>query len=751
MDMEEYLYSQVLLKEPYCVNAYEKEKSYLLSLEPKRLLAGFLETAGLPTAASRYPGWEETEIQGHTLGHYLAAVSQVYASEKTELFGARIQMICDTLKKCQRADGYLFAWKEEIFDRVEQNQPAWVPWYTLHKILSGLLLAYQLAGSQTAYEIADRLGDWVSRRTAAWTAEVRTQVLSVEYGGMNDALYDLYRLTGKKHHLEAAMQFDEEQLFQKIYENQDVLNGLHANTTIPQILESMNRYLITGEPYYFTVAENFWSMVTEHHTYITGGNSEWEHFGEPDILDGERTACNCETCNTYNMLKLTKRLYMATTEKRYMDFYEKTWLNAIVGSQNPQTGMTMYFQPMETGFFKVYQEPYSSFWCCTGTGMENFTKLQDSIYFKEDGTLYITRYLSSKLRSETGDLLIQMDAAFPECSRVKLQIGTSAPFDRICLRIPEWSQQGARAEADGKKLEVMIKNGYLYLDSEPGKTVHIHFFPKIRAHVLPDNPRVAAFTYGPAVLCAKLGTALMDTTVTGVQVKIPTKSVFIRDYLILEDETPEEWLADAEQNMVRNPDELSFSPKGIKGEKMVFVPYYRQHGERYGIYWYLYKSGSKELERRREDLKQNHRLMRESMDLIPIGNDQYELAHRIKGENTLASRLNGVNYRQIQGIGYFQYEMKIQPGECFLEVVYSSEDAGSTFDILVDGTLLCHERLAGKSDEFYKKSYRLTKELSGTKETVTVTFRTETEDDYCRIFKVLYVCKKTEEVEEEAK
>lgn len=197
MDMEEYLYSQVLLKEPYCVNAYEKEKSYLLSLEPKRLLAGFLETAGLPTAASRYPGWEETEIQGHTLGHYLAAVSQVYASEKTELFGARIQMICDTLKKCQRADGYLFAWKEEIFDRVEQNQPAWVPWYTLHKILSGLLLAYQLAGSQTAYEIADRLGDWVSRRTAAWTAEVRTQVLSVEYGGMNDALYDLYRLTGK--------------------------------------------------------------------------------------------------------------------------------------------------------------------------------------------------------------------------------------------------------------------------------------------------------------------------------------------------------------------------------------------------------------------------------------------------------------------------------------------------------------------------------------------------------------------------
>lgn len=744
-------YGRIQILEPYLMNAFEKEKSYLLSLDIDRLLAGFEETAGYKAEAARYPGWESTEIQGHTMGHYLAGLAQAYVYAKDEECIRRIEKICKRLKKCQRDDGYLFAWEEEIFDRLENREPAWVPWYTFHKILAGLITTYELTGNQDAYELAKGMGEWTCQRVMRWTEEVRREVLSVEYGGMNDALYELYKLTKDEKYLKVAQRFDEEELFEKLHDGQDILNNLHANTTIPKILGAMNRYLITGDSYYYVVAVNFWHIVVEHHTYITGGNSEWEHFGEPDILDGERTACNCETCNIYNMLKLTKLLYMTTGDASYMDFYERAWTNAILGSQNPETGMTMYFQPMETGMFKVFQDPFANFWCCTGTGMENFTKLQDAVYFRRDDALYITRYISSRLEIPDWDMNLEMKVHFPETDIVRLQITAKDCQEKLLyFRIPKWNGKKLRLVIDGEEKEPDIVDGYLECRIAGCHKMELNFFPKVEAHTLPDNRQTAAFTYGPVVLCARLGKESLDTTVTGVQVKIPTKKVPIKDYLILEENTPSDWLEHIEENLVRTDEELAFVLKGTKeDDSLRFVPYYSQYKERYGIYWTLYEKDSEELQKRGKALNRRKRIEDMAVDLIPIGNDQYELAHRIQGEHTEASREYGYNYRRINGKGSFRYEMTVDPQGSILAVTYGKYDAGDEFDILINDAVLVHEKLTERNCELYTKYYELTNTVLNGRTKVIVTFRTLSEDSRCRIFQKLYTCGIQQKNEEE--
>ena len=439
--VRDFPYGTVKIKDQYKSHAFDLELSYLYSLDPDKLMAGFLETSGLVPEKERYHGWEETEIQGHTLGHYMTAVAQAYGYTGNQELLERLTYIITALEKCQREDGFLFASQEEIFDRVENKRPAWVPWYTMHKILSGLISVYRYTGDETAKKVASDLGGWIYRRCISWTEETKKQVLAVEYGGMNDCLYDLYAITEDDRFIKAAHQFDEMTLFQKLYEGEDILNGLHANTTIPKVLGALKRYLLLGEFFYLEVAKNFWNMVTEHHSYITGGNSEWEHFGKPDILDSERTACNCETCNTYNMLKLSKELFELTKERKYADFYESTYLNAILSSQNPETGMTTYFQPMASGYFKVYSTPYDSFWCCTGSGMENFTKLHEGAVYRDENTMYIIRYEDSEIIWKEKGLKLEVVCEQKEnLYRVKILVAeqeADAEGNKICLLIPK--------------------------------------------------------------------------------------------------------------------------------------------------------------------------------------------------------------------------------------------------------------------------------------------------------------------------
>lgn len=588
----------VTLLDEYEKNAFNLESQYLLSLDADRLLKGFCERAGIELDAQKYGGWETSAIQGHTLGHYLTAVSQAYAYSADERFKTITDYMVSVLAECQDESGYLAAIDESHYERIEEGNTSgtWVPWYSLHKILAGILSVYVFTGNTKAFEVAGKLGDWVYSRTCKWTPQMQATVLGVEYGGMNDVLYELYKYTKNEKHLSAAHSFDEMTLFEPIYKGEDILDGKHANTTIPKIIGALNRYRVTGEEYFLQVAANFWKIVTENHTYITGGNSEWEHFGQAKILDAERTNCNCETCNTYNMLKLSRELFKITGETKYADYYENTFINAILSSQNPETGMTTYFQPMATGFFKVYSSPYEHFWCCTGSGMESFSKLADSIYFHNGDYLYVGRYTSSKFKWQEKGITVTQKAQLPV---VKLTVNGSASA-KIVLRIPEWTCEPT-VKINGESVEVKAENNFIILDRiwQRGDTVEYNMPMRITVHRLPDNENAVAFKYGPWVLSADMGNNEMKTSTTGVNVTIPLSDSSLSDILITENETVSEWLDNIGNNLVKNNGSLTFTLKGTN-QQLIFSPHYKQHKSRYGIYFHLADRNTKPLENKED-------------------------------------------------------------------------------------------------------------------------------------------------------
>lgn len=747
-------YQKVQIKDSVLGNAFRLELKYLNEMDVDKLLVGFIETAGLTAKAERYPGWERTEIQGHTLGHFLTALSQAYGETGEQVFLWKIEYILSELKKSQAADGYLFASPSELFDRVENKKPVWVPWYTMHKIMEGLISAYRFTGNTTAYEIMTALGVWIYKRCSSWSDETRNTVLEVEYGGMNDCLYDLYMETGDKRFAQAAHQFDEMTLFQSLYEENDVLNGLHANTTIPKIIGALKRYIALGngesgdkELFYLKTAENFFKIVTEHHTYITGGNSEWEHFGEPDILDDERTACNCETCNTYNMLKLSKLLFQITGKKKYADYYERAFINAILSSQNPKTGMTTYFQPMASGFFKVYGTPFDRFWCCTGTGMENFTKLTEGIYFTRAEGIYINRYVSSQVTAEDYGLKLEVAEDLAKSNTVVIKIKESKEeggLQQIALRIPDWCEGEPELKSLPSSTVFREEKGYLFIQGKwkSGDEIEIVFPMKLKIHSLPDNKNVVAFTYGPFVLSAGLGKQMMDTTITGVDVLVPMKELLIKDYIVLEKLTISEWMSNIEKYLVKTPGKLEFTLINTEPDReLVFSPHYARYQDRYGIYFKLYQKESLALNKYRERERQKLALAKSQIDTVPIGNDQYELAHRIRGEKTDTARESGHRCRYVKEDGWFSYRLKLTPKAKKLCVTYSSADEGSFFDIYMNDTLYQSEILTKGEKAFYTKEYDIPKDLLSGNNTVTVKFQNRGQNGECRIFDEIYIKK----------
>lgn len=631
----------VTITDRYLTNAFEKEVRYLLSLNADRLLAGFRDTAGIDMkGVGRYGGWENMLIGGHTLGHYIAACVQAYEScNASEEQRVRLLEILDymaaSLRECQLATGTGFIFGATIpdrsnielqFDLVEQNKTniiteSWVPWYTLHKIFEGLVAMANMDAvctkdriltdsiRATALETASDLADWTYRRTQSWSEETHRTVLNIEYGGINDCLYDVYKLTGKPEHLAAAESFVDRQLFDRFLaaeSGDDVLNNHHANTTIPKLVSVLNGYTVTGKRDYLAYAEKFWTLVTENHTYITGGNSEWEHFGRDRILDAERTNCNCETCNVYNMLKLTKLLYELTEDPKYTDWYENTFFNSILSSQNPETGMTTYFQPMATGYFKTYGEPETKFWCCVGSGMENFSKLGESFYFRSEDALIVNQYISSCL--DDGCIGLRQDSSIPEGNTVRFTL-TRDYNGRIMFRLPEWLAAQASVNVDGKAYDYSIVNpavtkegmpdtskGWAVIDGRfgEGTAIELTLPMEVRAYNLPDGEQTYGFKYGPVVLSALLGTDDMEKSATGVDVTIPAAPVFSKTYLPSGTDTvtieagisPAEFMAGIGRFMLRddNPDELRFTLTGTDS-RLTFVTHYKQHRERYGLYF----------------------------------------------------------------------------------------------------------------------------------------------------------------------
>lgn len=783
----------VIVTDDYYQNSLDLEVDYLLELDADRLLAGFRETAGLDTQGkSRYSGWESLLMAGHTMGHYLTAVAQAYVNDAVseEDKGAvyeKLTSIVDGLLECQvnskGKTGFIFGAPvldknnvEFQFDNVEVNKTnigtqAWVPWYTMYNIISGLVEVYELTGYEPAKTVVSSLADWVYDRTSNWSEETQRTVLNIEYGGMNECMYEVYKITGNEHHAAAAHMFDETALFEKILaDTENALNNLHANTTIPKFLGALNRYSALGESesIYLEYAKSFWDMVVNKHTYITGGNSEWEHFGADYVLDAERTNCTAETCNTYNMLKLSKSLYEITGDVKYADYYEETLINAILSSQNPETGMSLYFQPMASGYFKAFGSEFDHFWCCTGTGMENFTKLNDGIYFYTDSSITVNRYVSSVVNWEEKNLSLIQTADIPNSSLVEFEVkslnGDNEVDVQLRLRVPDYSAGDITVMVSGVAYDAAIVDNYLLIDGPfaNGTVISITIPMQVKAYGLPDNDNVYALKYGPVVLSAELGTESMTVTTTGVNVSIPeTKKIAFTNVVIGDAEsTVKEFMENINEHLVKSNDSLTFTLKDTD-QTLKFTPYYQQYQQRYAIYLSYKTAEELKSEDGLNQAAEKERLEVAKLDTVQPGYGQYEndSVHDMQENNSVGTTSEGTS-RYAKAGGYFTYQMMVaESGPTYLRVTLKAADNGKSLKVAVgnsddsDETIIYENVLEYSGDEEYydiiipisaavvQENSKTIATENGNKVIVPITFKSGDEADSAAVCNFLYTYK----------
>lgn len=634
----------VNVTEPLLVNAQNAEIEFIKKFDVERILSRFRETAGLDTkGAEPYTGWEDSLIGGHFIGHYFTACAQLVKMTGDKEVAENLSYIVKELRKCQKAlnSGFLSAAcildssnVEKQFD-IEEGKAegkTWVPWYALHKVFQGIIDIYLLTDDELALEVAKDLGLWIYNRVIKWDEKTKECLLQTEYGGMNDSLYELYKITGDTIYRDAAHQFDDPMLYERLTSRPNALNNIHANTTIPKFLGALNRVdalrkvegVVSDEDEkYVDYVKKFFDIVVEKQSYITGGISDMEHFREGGKMDGARTQCNCESCCSYNMLKLARKLFLFTGEKKYVDYYENTLRNAILGAINPKNGTTTYFSPMATGYYKLFGKEKveeNMLWCCTGTGTEDFTKLGDSIYFQNEETLYVNLYIDSTLYWKEKGVILSQISDVTRSEKAEFTFSFDDPHDRkflkIKFRIPDWACDKVTVSLNDECLDLIETSGYYVLDRafHHQDKVVVHYPMKVQAYGLEDCQGVVGFKYGPTVLAAKLGTTDMDESVwAGIDVIAPAWKVVgnqrtklkieyaktsrqvlkTEELTLMNGVSVDVFLSDISHYLVKEEGEdLIFHLKGtnaesIFGEELMFVPYNTITNCRYGIYWYF--------------------------------------------------------------------------------------------------------------------------------------------------------------------
>lgn len=568
---------------------------YLLSLNADRLLHGFRSNAGLEPKAPRYGGWESGVLcPGHTLGHYLSACSMMGASTGQRVFGQRVAHVVDELHACQQAarSGLVCAFPDgdaQLRNVIAGRPVTGVPWYTMHKIMVGLHDAHVHAAHPQALPVLKRMADWMVEATQGIGDDRFQQMLGIEFGGMNEVLADLHALTGEARYLHLAQRFNHRFLLDPLAEGRDTLDGLHANTQIPKVIGFARLAETTGDERGARAARYFWGTVVHRRSYATGGHGEAEHFVPPaEAPKRLGSAKTMETCCTHNMLRLTRALFTAAPAAAYADYYERALFNGILASQDPDSGMVTYFQATRPGYPKLYGTAERSFWCCTGTGMENFAKLGDSIYFHDDDALVVNLFVASTLDWAEKGVRLRQTTGFPGEAVTRLSIDAGAPV-RFTLRLrhPAWCS----------KLTIRV-NGQPLLDSaEPGRYVDVDRVWRrgdvldvtlpMRLHLqaLPGASDIAAVMFGPLVLAARLGTAGMAPGADLVA------SEFAYGWALKNEDTPLPRLAlqgRALEDVVRPAGApLRFRAEALPGQEIELAPFHHIAHERTSLYWQL--------------------------------------------------------------------------------------------------------------------------------------------------------------------
>jgi DUF1680 family protein len=496
-------------------------------LPADRLVHNFRLNAGLSSTADPFGGWEEPkgELRGHFTGHYLSACGLAYASTGDKDVKAKGDEMVAELAKCQDklGGGYLSAFPREFWDRLDARKQVWAPFYTIHKIMAGMLDMYQHCGNKQALQVLEGMAGWADEWTGSKTEEHMQEILGTEYGGMNEVLYNLTGATGDERWAKAGDRYTKKRFFNPLASRRDELRGLHVNTHIPQVIGAARRYEISGDMRFHDVADYFWYEVTSARTYVTGGTSNGEGWlAQPRQLAAElkRSVATAECCCAYNMMKLTRHLYSWTADPRYFDYYERTLINHRIGTIHPKTGATQYYLSLTPGAWKTFNTEDKSFWCCTGTGVEEFAKLNDSIYWRDSEGLYVNLFVPSELNWAEKGFRLRQDTKFPEQAGTTLTVSVDKPVQiAMRLRIPEWVQSGGSVKINGKPLDVFAAPGsYLTIlrTWKNGDRVEMSLPMRLHIEAMPDDSKVQAVLYGPVVLAGDLGNeGLTDAQIVG--------------------------------------------------------------------------------------------------------------------------------------------------------------------------------------------------------------------------------------------
>ncbi|HKT48197.1 MAG TPA: beta-L-arabinofuranosidase domain-containing protein [Candidatus Acidoferrales bacterium] len=561
---------------------------WMLALPADRLLHTFRVNAGLPSKAEPLGGWEkpDCELRGHLVGgHYLSACALAYAGTGNDAFKQRGDEMVAELAKCQEklGNGYLSAFPESFFDRLREGNPVWAPYYTIHKILAGHLDMYAYCGNEQALETAQKMGNWVGHWCQGISDAHMQRALKVEHGGMLESLYNLYALTGKGEYAYIGNRFTHNDVFDPLAEHRDELKGLHANTNIPKIIGVARRYELGGESRDRDIAQYFWDEVTSERCYVTGGTSNGEHWGgDPGKLSEHLGEYTEECCCGYNMMKLTRQIFGWTGDARAMDYFERTLWNSRLGTQDDE-GRKGYFLPLGAGLWKYYNSQWDSFWCCTGTGIEEFAKFADTIYFHDDQSIWVNLFIASEVQWAEKGIRLRQETNFPEEERTTLTVKAEKPVElAVNIRVPYWATRGGTVKLNGEALPAFSSpSSYLTIKRvwKDGDRIQVDLPMSLRIEAMPDDSTIQAAMYGPLVLGGRLGNEgltqeLMypgyDTAPRAKGTQMPEIDNRSKD--------PIAWIEPVQGGA------LQFKTAG-QSSSTNLIPFYKIAGERYAVYW----------------------------------------------------------------------------------------------------------------------------------------------------------------------
>lgn len=710
------------------LDAQTTNLNYLMAMEPDRLLAPFLREAGLQPRQPSYGNWESTGLDGHMGGHYLSALALMVASTGDQEALRRLNYFVAELKRAQQAngDGYLGgipggrqAWRDIAAGKLEADNFSvngkWVPWYNLHKVYAGLRDAYRYAGNEDAKIMLVRLSDWALALTSKLSPEQMQTMLRSEHGGMNEIFVDVAEMTGDRKYLDLALAFSHQAVLQPLARKQDQLTGLHANTQIPKVIGFKRIADMTGRQDMGEAARFFWQTVVDKRTVAIGGNSVKEHFHSTDDFEPMvHEIEGPETCNTYNMLKLTGMLFQSEQKGSYGDYYERALYNHILSSQRPEGGF-VYFTPMRPNHYRVYSQVDKGMWCCVGSGIESHAKYGEFIYAHDKDTLFGNLFVASTLDWKEKGVRITQATTFPDADTTRLTVDGDGRF-AMKIRYPAWVAPG--------HMEVKVNGAAVKVDARPGSyatierawrkgdRVDVRLPMTTHLEQMPGKSNYYAVLHGPVVLAARTRmfgddklNFLADDSRMGHIASGPTCPL----------EAAPMFVSDSTDFVARfkpvagKP--LTFTAPGLvhgaDGPRTEFIPFFRLHESRYTMYWQHATPGGLKAQQAANAEREADRiaLNARTIDQVAPGEQQPESDHFFKGEGVDTGIINGRRWRH--ATRWFSYELNDPKGEAkILQLGFAKGDAGRRFDVFVNGKLLAAVILGGDArEEVYTVDY----------------------------------------------